>query len=394
MTSKNSRSKSQKFFGVPKNKSAQIQVTFNWIYIMVAGGVILLFFVGIVFKQKTASEQALTGEVLRIMESILSGASISEKTKNKVDISGLAQYSLYFNCEEGVGEYGVQGSFRQNAVDPIFAPLEIKATQLNLWSLPYKLPYKVIDFLMAVPENVKYVVVGSNEFIEEFLEETAEDPRTGFKINTEHLENPMELSQIIPGRNFEVRVIDVSGHVQDGLPVPEGIRTMADERVTAVSFVAANMVDYYMKNDDRWEKTNLNPVGIVSMGGERDAAKYGAVFAGNEEVYHCNMEKAFRRLKYLNEIYAGDEIAYGEAGGKLQEMIKYYEERGYLSLTQSCLNYLKIDPDNVLISLETHQNNVAACLLQPGTCVELIISAGKVLEANKNLIGGDCLTLY
>ena len=89
----------QKYFSGPAGKKAQIQVTFSWVYILIAGAVILLFFIGIVVKQKSISEENLATDVVRVMESIFTGAGVSEKTKNFVDISGLADYTLYFNCE-------------------------------------------------------------------------------------------------------------------------------------------------------------------------------------------------------------------------------------------------------------------------------------------------------
>src|SRR3989338_857556 len=81
-----------------KDKKAQMDVGFNWIYIMIAGVVILLFFTGIIVKQKTASQQQLSTDVVRIMESIFTAAGVSEKTKNSIDIIGLADYTLTFNC--------------------------------------------------------------------------------------------------------------------------------------------------------------------------------------------------------------------------------------------------------------------------------------------------------
>lgn len=378
-----------------KTKKAQVQVTFNWIYIMIAGGVILLFFAGIVVKQKAASEEALTGDVLRVLETILTGASLSEKTKNKVDISGLADYTLFFNCEEGVGEYGIQGQYRENAVDPVFSPREIKGRQLNLWSLPYHLPFKVIDFLFLTSGNTKYFLVGHSQFFDEFLEETEEDPKTKFKINREHLLDPLDLPQIDPGRNFQVRIIDATGlALQDGNPVPTLLNDLEDDKVTGLSFVAENLVDFYQKEDGQWDKLNRDPITIVSLAEERDAAKYGVVFSDDPDIYQCNMGKAFRRLKYLNEIYGGVEIGYGKGGGKLREMTEYYGERPYLTLTRSCANYLSIDEDNMLISLMSHYNNVAACLQSYSLCQQLVVSAGQVQAANDNLMGGDCLTLY
>src|SRR3989338_3659037 len=88
-------------------KQAQIEVTFNWIYILIAGTVILLFFIGIAMKQKLSSEQQLSGDIVRTLQSIFTAASVSEKTKNTIDISGLQDYTFYFRCQEGTSEYGI-----------------------------------------------------------------------------------------------------------------------------------------------------------------------------------------------------------------------------------------------------------------------------------------------
>src|SRR3989344_8866855 len=132
------------------SKKGQIEVTFNWVYVLIAGAVIILFFVGIAVKQKASSEKTLSGDLVRIMESIFASAGASEKTKNIIDVSGLADYTFQFSCNDGVSEFSLkdtESQRRQNAIDPIFSPAEIKTTQLILWSLPYKLPFKVTDFL-------------------------------------------------------------------------------------------------------------------------------------------------------------------------------------------------------------------------------------------------------
>ena len=84
------------------------------------------------------------------MESIFTGAQVSEKTKSSIPTGGLSDKTLYFRCEEGVGEYGIEGfpARTQNSLDPIFAPSRMQAARLILWSLPYSLPFKITDFLL------------------------------------------------------------------------------------------------------------------------------------------------------------------------------------------------------------------------------------------------------
>src|SRR3989338_1793666 len=113
-------------------KKAQMEITFNWVYILIAGAVILLFFVGLVARQKVVSEERLSGEIVEVMSSILVGAGVSEKTKNFIDVSGLADYTLYFQCLDGISEFGIKDrpARTQNSIDPVFAPRESQSSRI------------------------------------------------------------------------------------------------------------------------------------------------------------------------------------------------------------------------------------------------------------------------
>ena len=376
-----------------KNKSAQIAVTFNWVYILIAGAVILLFFVGIVVKQKAISEERLAIDVVDIMDSIFTGASVSEKTKQSIDTSGLVDYTLFFDCDEGVSEFGIkdQSAQEENSFQPLFAPQELKTSRLLLWSLPYYFPYKIIDLLFVTSINTKYFLVGSDSsFVAEFLNATE-----GF--NREYVQTPV-YQDLDPEGNYQVRIIDVSGnfHTQ---PIPEKLKILDDNKLTMVELLDdGKKVNYYQKENDLWKWINKKdgPIQIVSLGGEKDAAKYAAIFAHDGDVYKCNMGKVFQRLQYVNEIYAGQQIPRGFPGGKLKEMIEYYEARPESeAVGESCLDSLQeLDP-NLLQSLMLFQNQVIACQYDYKQCTSLVAEAVNIQQVNQNLgRRGNCLTLY
>lgn len=354
------------FFGLITmvfQKRGQIEITFNWIYIVIAGAVILLFFFGLVVKQKQVSEERLSGEVVQIMSSILAGAGVSEKTKNFIDASGLADYTLYFSCDAGVSEFGIKDrpARTQNKVDPLFAPHEIKSSRIVAWSLPYNFPFKVMDFLLVIPSNVKYYLVGNDAiFINEFLSSTE-------GIEREFLLN---LQEIEPEENQQVRIIDTDGSSVPGTGIPGQLQSFHDKEVSAVAF-RGDQADFYQKKGTAWEKLNKGPVRIISLGGERDAAKYAAIFSADDKLYWCNMEKAFKRLEYLTEVY----------GGKLESLITYYQ--GIPSSV--CLAYLKDNPANAKDALFKLKDRAQACQLQPESCVDLIDAAQKLKEVNANV---------
>ena len=366
-------------------KKAQIQLTFNWIYIAIAGAVILLFFFSIIVKQKTVSEERLSIDVVEIMRSILAGAGVSEKTKNFIDASGLADYTLYFDCNDGVGEFGIKDrpARTQNAIDPIFAPRTIKGSRIIVWSLPYKMPFKVMDFLMITSSTNKYYILGSGDFVNEFINATE-----GF--NRQYILNVKEIDA---DKNLDVRIIDADGTHIPGSSVPANLQQFPDEKVSAVVFSGTNQVDYYQKDGTSWKKTNLNPIRIISLSGERDAARYAAVFSGDDKTYQCNMQKAFRRLEILTEVYGGDNIDFLEMGGKLKEMDDYYTSLGN-SAHPDCLGNIKnYKQANLLDSLAELKNKASACQLDEETCVDLISTANDVREIN-NKLRLNCITLY
>jgi hypothetical protein len=371
-------------------KSAQIQVTFSWVYILIAGTLILLFFVGIAFNLQKSSEKQLMNDVVQVMGSILTGAGVSEKTKNFVDTSGLVDFTLYFDCLENeyVTEFGIkdQPSRVYEPVMPVFSPREISTTKMITWSLPYKLPFKVVDFLFVTSDNTAYYLMGNDiDFMDEFVNATQ-----GFRVKV--LFTDSDYVDIDPGDNFQIRFVDFNGNsIQENAPVPEKLNLMADLKVTAVRFSGINMVDYFHKEGNVWKKVNAEPVKIISLGGERDAARYAAIFAEDDSIYQCNMGKAFSRLKYLNEVYGGKNIHLGEEGAKLKELTNFYEIEH--PEKQDCVGVLKGYSKNVLATLSTHQNNVKVCLLKSGSCSDLIVSANELKSLN-NQLNQNCVTLY
>lgn len=373
-------------------KKGQIELTFNWVYILIAGTLILLFFVGLVFKQKASSEEKLTADVVEVLDSIFTGASVSEKTKQFIDASGIAEYTLSFACEEGITDFGIKDSpaRKQNAVTPIFSLREMISPQIILWSLPYKLPFKVIDFLLVTSANTKYFLVGNDvQFGQEFLDATEEtedgDPK--LKIKRESVDT---LDRIIEPGNLNLRIVDLNGlQIVHDVLLPANLREIEEDRITAVSFVGGNVWFYQVKNG-RWKKTNLNPSQIISLSGERDAAKYAAIFSADDEIYRCNMQKAFQRLEYLTEVYYG----------KTTNLIDHYEGRPDLANADDCLLSLDRNPDNVAEVLGAHRNIAISCRVslasgsQLGICDDLENTAASLKQLNENLDSAGCVKLY
>ena len=370
---------------------AQMQVTFHWIYVVLAGAVILLFFAGVVVRQKSLAEKELTADVVRIMETILAGAGVSEKTKNTIDTSGLSDLTLYFSCTESVGEFGILGgsSRAQNARDPLFAPQKIQSPQLIAWSLPYVFPFKIVDFLYVTAPTIKYAVFSLTLSDSPFDELEEEFRGIG---NVVHLQTPEAYANLAPEEYFHIRVVtDVPDlHAQ---AVPQRLRSLDDEQVSLVEVLGEKAI-YYQKKESFWQlqgEANIFSLGNTaslsgggSSRGARDPAVFAAIFSGTPEQYQCNMQKTLQRLELLVQLYQKKE----------EELELYYASKGESSGT--CMNFLNSNParKNIEDALMVLRNNVKSCTLgASAACSELIVAAEQLRDLNEQL-RLDCIPLY
>ena len=227
-------------------KKAQIQITFNWLYVLIAGAVILIFFLSIVVKQKAVSDEHLAAEVIGLIDSIFTGASVAEKTKQTVETGGISDYTLNFECYEGVTDFGFKesGTRKTNSYQPIFSPKEIKTSRLLLWSFPFNFPYKVVDFLFISSSNTKYVLVGADSAFETDFINAAGGFFNIVSMPAESLE------EFDPGDNHHVRIIDLNA-VLHLTPISGKLEELEDSQLSMVSFVRGTVADlavnYYKK---------------------------------------------------------------------------------------------------------------------------------------------------
>jgi hypothetical protein len=378
-----------------RGKNGQMTMTFNWIYVLIAGGIILLFFVGLVVKQKASSEQKLSYDITRILESIITAATVSEQTKNFIDTSGLVDYTINFDCEIDGGSfknifsgYGLDTTSAtvETPIEAIFAPKKVSAPEIVVWSLPYELPFKVIDLLMLTSSNTKYYVLADPSSTDSFLTELQ---NITDDLNFEFVESFDEMEV---GSNYHIRIVDfdylpVFDTITDGGPIPPLLEELSEDQVSAVSFMADGTVNYYYREENDFQIENVwGAIHIFSLDPEeRDAAKYGTIFAGGADEYMCNMMKAFKRLEIVSDVYLD----------KFEQLKEYYTENGVHDLAnQDCRIFLEGDNsvENLHAEAKTCVSDVAGYL--SAGCTNIEGAAILVKELNENLYNNNCVTLY
>ena len=104
-------------------KKGAIEVSFNWLFVLIAGAIILLFFISLVNTQREKSETNIALTIKTELKSILIGASLSESRQLAID---LPKVDLRFICE-----FDECDNFDISDSPSCYSQYEIGATGIN-----------------------------------------------------------------------------------------------------------------------------------------------------------------------------------------------------------------------------------------------------------------------
>lgn len=366
------------------SKKAQVEVQFNWIYVLIAGAVILAFFGSLVIFIKGLTDETRAVETLNALNSIFVGAGVSEKTKNNIKTP---EVELIFSCQDGASSFNLKNgeTAPKSPPLPIFSPAEIKSKQLATWSLPYKFPFKIIDMLMLSSARdaggIKYYIVGESPFKEE-LQKNLEggdsldkDSWPGFDVSF-----IQTVDDATDENNYAIRFIFLTGVPSD---LPPWISSLPPEKVTGLSVVNKEISFLSLKNNQLTVDSLLQ---LPSIAEENDPLIYAAIFADSEEAYLCQMQKVFDKIKKIIPIYENK-------NDKLKEFYQKKAVADPLDATyQICSSLLsKITEELALMKGSTDS---CASKLSGSACQTLLENALAVRDDNTKLVQQGCAQLY
>ncbi|MBW2987073.1 hypothetical protein KY336_00855 [Candidatus Woesearchaeota archaeon] len=289
------RKNNKKILKIMRKKNGAIEVQMNWIFIAIIGTIILLFFVGVAVKQRSASHQRLVGDIVKDLDSYISGSLASTQAATIIPIP---DFEVEFDCNE----YRIEGQRNLLESRVVFGTDRISSDdrQLIVWSLPWNMPYLVTNFLYITGPGVKYVFAYKQsqepkygEFYEDFMTD---------KINKEKVyidaSNKIDFAD---EKNYKLKIIVLGGQ-QVTLP-----QFAYNERTTLIivspfdtntqKYPVGN-IDYYQydKSTRTFQKDGdtVTFIGLPSL--------VGAIFSDNRENFACTMEKAVKNLNVVNKV--------------------------------------------------------------------------------------------
>ena len=262
------------------------EIQFNWIFVLIIGAAILLFFTSLVFRQKDLSDAAAKTTLLIDIESLVEGASASLDTTNLIAIP---KSKIDISCNK----ISIGGTSRQYQNMILFAPSSMQGSKLVAQTFAFNTPYRAANILYMTSQEMRYILIGDSDFAKEINKNL---PAELSKENYPAYDAP----SIKNLNNYKVRFIFVNKPFSATSPMPGDLAKMPDADVTALKIINGDnekgTIEFYNKKGNTWELK-----GSSAYPGKQSLI--GAVYTDTEEAYSCNMNNVISRVKLVNDVY-------------------------------------------------------------------------------------------
>ena len=300
-----------------KMKKSQVEVQFNWIFVLIVGAILLAFFVTLAVRQKGVAETTTSVDFLVNFEKALSGAA---ETKGTYQLFQIPKIGLNYECSQTCNCEIFTGESRAQAVAftlkniIIFSPDKFRGTNILVWTKDWAFPFRTTNFIYMTSPEVKYLV--QNTSFGESIYNRLPAKTLQFKQQQQRAIDKEVFTNILPEvtGSYKVRIIFTEGDPSSF----SLIRIKDTNAITAIKIIPASdepeKVEFYAKSG-----TSLVKTGESYVFGEE--ALTAAIFAEDINTYQCQMQRAFRTLSFVAESYSS----------KQNEIISFIEDQEKLT---------------------------------------------------------------
>ena len=344
-------------------RRAAIQVQFTWIFALIAGAVILLFFFKLIGSVTETSEDTLCSEVARDLDAIFVGAGTSIGTTNNLSLPGL---DMTFDCTG----YSLPECSSPYGGTIVFSPARLEGSAVVSHAAGLDIPYRVAPLLYLSSPDYRYIFIGDAAAVRGLA---AAMPKP---LLTETL--GLSAAQSLTDMNSPaVRVVVSQGPAAFTLDLGE-LNSLSEEVVSVVGIQQTNADLPVTVTFFRRDESSPTPYTYVLEKSFQMASQslvLGAVLSGDATLFECTLAKALERSLYVTE----------EVLSRTMEL----KQSNKLSPSCQALSQYK----NAVIELTTIHNELSAYIESgsPGT----LSARGKTLSGyNDALRLYSCPTLY
>ena len=289
------------------SKKAQVEVSFNWVFVLIAGAAILFFFIRVITSETDIQQDANLNRAVNRMNTVLTAL---QQNPDSVSMQPRISYEIEFTCTIEGQAYGIKGSSATQSLPHqlVFAPETVGDSRLITWVRRFDTPYPVSSMLYLTDEETKYVFIkdhDTNRRIEHFY--------NLFPGNISKAYMELDDFKEIEYEGYRKYVIVITNNNE----LIEGDYGFTDRRVKSrIKYVMAlselndELIFYELKEHSNiLDLDNPETRGIFT-----EESIIGAIITGDPFLYECTMNKALEhtrittainidRIRYLHEEY-------------------------------------------------------------------------------------------
>ena len=277
------------------SKSAQIEVSFNWIFVLIAGAAILFFFIRVIGSETEFAESASHARAVSRMNSVITAL---KQNPDSVSVQDRLNFEIEFECTVEGQSYGIRNSNARETLphEIVFTPQKIGSSRLVAWVKTFNAPFPVSSTLYLTDEQTKYV----------FLTDGDANNRVSYFYNqfprniSKELTTLLEFKQRGDEGYREYILIISEDQADQNFGFSTDDRRALASKINSVIYIDENtneIVFHELKND-------LNYLDVTPSRKQyfTEESIIGAIISGNPELYECAMNKVLDHIKISAEI--------------------------------------------------------------------------------------------
>jgi len=272
-------------------KKGQVNEQFNWIFSLLAGAIILMFFIFVILQIKGVSESKLAVEVINSFDGILAGSEASPNTFNNID--SINSLSFDVDCRiEGLSSYmSILGDDVKIPLGNkiVFSPGIINGKKIKIYNDPIGVPFYVANSLLISDSETIFFFYDPNFSTE--LNKIYED----FPGNFSPMKFPL-IDQSLKSYDRIVVISDSSPDLSDAT-LDKSWNLIKKKNVNWITIDGLSTTFFKKTKKDRF----FENLGTVSLPNQEFL--YYLIFSKNLDIYKCNFARITEKTRNIASIY-------------------------------------------------------------------------------------------
>ena len=270
-------------------KKAQIEISFNWVFVLIAGAAILFFFIRIISSEIGISEDVSVRRAVQQMNSVMTAL---QQNPDSVRVEDAINYNINFECTIEGHVYGIRNARQPLPHQVIFTPDRIGDSRLIAWVRMINAPFPVTSSLYLTDELTKYV------FLSDYDNVNNNNVRKYYDLFPDEISKEYISFQEFRGRQhegYENYILIMNKDLDDGFSFQD--RRIRD-RLSQMIVINQNKIEFY----ELQTFPETIPVQVKELDYFTDELAIGAIITGNYALYECVLEKILEQTRIAADI--------------------------------------------------------------------------------------------